>query len=72
MLQSVKQKKTVCLNDKSVSNIVQCTVYMRDFAYYRVPIIFILGFKSPGKILEKTLKQPWKTLDFLISDMYEP
>ena len=31
-------------------------------------VIFILGFKSPGKALEKTVKQPLKTLDFLISE----
>ena len=32
-------------------------------------VIFILGFKSPGKALEKkTVKHPWKTLEFLISE----
>ena len=31
-------------------------------------IIFIPGFNSPGKALEKTIKQPWKTLDFWISE----
>ena len=32
-------------------------------------IIFIPGFKNrPGKALEKTEKQPWKTLDFVISE----
>ena len=32
-------------------------------------VIFILGFKSPGKALEKmVIQQPLKTLNFLISE----
>ena len=31
-------------------------------------IIFILGLKIPGKALEKTVKHPSKSLDFLISE----
>ena len=31
-------------------------------------LFFILDFKNPGKTLEKIVKQPWKTLDFWISE----
>ena len=34
------------------------------FKQFVVNIIFILGFKSPGEALEKTVKHPWKILDF--------
>ena len=34
------------------------------FKQFVVNIIFILGFKSPGEALEKTVKHLWKVLDF--------
>ena len=38
------------------------------FKQFVIVVIWILGFKSPRKALGKTVKQPWKTLDFLISE----
>ena len=37
--------------------------------YFVIAICTWIGhYLNPGKALEKTVKQPWKTLDFLISE----